>query len=269
MSPDDDAYLRSWSDELLARANRVRELIGDAHWLSDGHHKEALIREFLCRYLPRTINISTGFVRATGKQQKCSPEIDILIFDPVKHPPYFNEGGLSIVPPSSVIAHYEVKTKFTKQSLKNALSTIVEVQLILSNSDVQSNLNNIWRCICFYECEDSRTSQSIMSTLKETISEIYASKNKEISENGKISFVSLLPTCIAIMGSNVVFLVPGKAKNDYLIKMFDAKQYSFACAIADMFGSVRRVYGGVVVSELDEMIESLNIGKPYIESIES
>jgi len=40
MKPNVHSYLCSWSDELVSRANRVRMLIGDAHWLSDGHHKE-------------------------------------------------------------------------------------------------------------------------------------------------------------------------------------------------------------------------------------
>jgi len=45
LAADFSGYLGSWAAELGARQNRVRMLIGDAHWLSDGHHKEAILRE--------------------------------------------------------------------------------------------------------------------------------------------------------------------------------------------------------------------------------
>ncbi|MCU7870795.1 MAG: hypothetical protein KZQ98_20070 [Candidatus Thiodiazotropha sp. (ex Lucinoma borealis)] len=264
MSPDDAAYLYSWSNELMARADRVRQLIGDAHWLSDGHHKESLIREFLGRYLPNNLSISTGFVRATGQERNCSPEIDILILDPAKHPPFFNEGGLSIVPPSSVVAHYEIKTMFTKQSLSAALTTIAETQLILTAS---VNPENIWRCACFYETPGSRTSESIEKTLRETISEIFNSKELELPANTSINLASLLPTCISTMDGYVIFFVPDGSKYTCSMKIFDAKGNSLACSIADMFGSIRRYYGGPVVGELDDMIESLSLEKPLITTI--
>ena len=54
------SYLAISSQELEARAQRVRTLIGDAHWLSDGNHKEALLREFLRRYLPPELVITMG-----------------------------------------------------------------------------------------------------------------------------------------------------------------------------------------------------------------
>lgn len=56
---NDLEYLESWSNELIARASRVRQLIGSRHWLSDGHHKEMLVREFLKRYLPVTLEIGS------------------------------------------------------------------------------------------------------------------------------------------------------------------------------------------------------------------
>ncbi len=265
MSPDDAAYLSSWSSELLARADRVRQLIGDAHWLSDGHHKESLIREFLGRYLPNNLSISTGFVRAAGQETKCSPEIDILILDPAKHPPFFNEGGLSIVPPSSVVAHYEIKTMFTKPYLLAALTTIAETQSILTAS---VNPETIWRCACFYKTPDSRSPQSIEKTIKETISELFPPEKTELFEKTSINLASLLPTCISTMDGCVIFFVPDGSKYTCLMKIFDAKGNSLACAISDMFSSIRCNYGGSVVAELDDMIESLDLGKPLITTIE-
>jgi hypothetical protein len=78
------AYFATWSDEITSRADRVRNLIGDKHWLSDGTYKEFLIREFLARYLPSHLNVSRGFIRHL-EIDAVSPEIDILIADPCSH----------------------------------------------------------------------------------------------------------------------------------------------------------------------------------------
>ena len=112
-------YLESWGLELTARQNRVRLLIGDAHWLSDGHHKEAILREFLQRYLPSEVVCSTGFIRAATPEKRCSPEVDILVYSGRVHLPYFSEGGISIVDPASVLANIEVKSSF-RDGLNNS-----------------------------------------------------------------------------------------------------------------------------------------------------
>ena len=265
MLTDDAAYLHSWSNELLARADRVRQLIGDAHWLSDGHHKESLIREFLGRYLPNNLSISTGFVRATGQKSQCSPEIDILILDPARHPPFFNEGGLSIVPPSSVVAHYEIKTMFAKENLSAALATIAKTQLTLT---ANVDLENVWRCACFYKIPNPRSLESIEKTITETIVELFSSNISDLPEDTPVNLALLLPTCISIMDGCLVFFLTDGPKNSVTLKIFDAKGHSFACAIADMFGFIRRNYGGSVVAELDDMIESLGLRKPLISTVE-
>jgi len=43
---------------ILALSDRVRHLIGDKHWLSDGEHKEQLIRKGIEAILPDGIKVS-------------------------------------------------------------------------------------------------------------------------------------------------------------------------------------------------------------------
>lgn len=88
MLRDPLACLESWSDELLSRASRVRNLIGDAHWLSDGHHKEELVRAYLVRHLPKAYRISRGFICSTDAKTRVSPEIDVLITDEAAELPW-------------------------------------------------------------------------------------------------------------------------------------------------------------------------------------
>jgi len=123
MKRDPVACLESWSDELLSRSQRVRKLIGDAHWLSDGFHKEELVREFLTRYLPSNLRVSRGFIVPADHELSVSGEIDVLITDPNVEPPWFCEGNLVIAPPSSVVGHLHVKTKFARDELSNVLTS--------------------------------------------------------------------------------------------------------------------------------------------------
>lgn len=121
MQPDPRQCLESWAQELKSRSDRVRNLIGSAHWLSDGHHKEELVREFLVRHLPPRFRITRGFMCPAAPTALVSKEIDVLISDSEVELPWFCEGGLTIVPPASAVAQIHVKTKFTPKELTDVL----------------------------------------------------------------------------------------------------------------------------------------------------
>ena len=60
--PDPKSFQTSITEELLILRNRVRFLIGDAHWGEDGSYKEAILRKILRGFLPKDLNIGTGFI---------------------------------------------------------------------------------------------------------------------------------------------------------------------------------------------------------------
>ena len=259
-NPDNSAYLASWAQELEARAQRVRYLIGDAHWLSDGNHKEALLREFLSRYLSSGLVICNGFVRSPSPQNNCSPEVDVLIVDPSSHPPFFAEGGLQIVPPTSVVAHIEVKSTFEKNSLDSALANISKTQFVISKN---AELSKVWRCICFYTLPESRSSASVISTIEESIQSLFS--DAQVTRIGD-DWINSLPTCIVTVSSNLIFFKPD-ASNSLKLCLFDIGSLSLSLALADLFSFVRRRSGGSVLGELDDLISGLDIHKPIMHTI--
>lgn len=257
MIPNQVSYLESWSKELSVRADRVRCLIGGVHWLSDGYHKEAIIREFLHKYIPRNLNIERGFIRPPVDDVRCSPEIDILIADPSIHPPYFNEGGLQIVPPSSVVAHFEIKTNFTKESLEDALQCVSNTQLIV---DKFGDPEKVWCGICFYELPDSRSIETISSTITETIREKAAKllKDGSIKSLDHCNFVKLLPNCIATVSGFIAFI--SLVNDDSLkLRVFETNEISFACMFTDFFAFLRTSYQAASYGAFDSIIDSLPI----------
>jgi hypothetical protein len=253
MKADLIAYLNSWTSELYSRADRVRQLIGDAHWLSDGHHKESIIREFLVRHLPHVLSVHRGFVKTVGGENSCSPENDILVSDFSSHPPYFFEGDLQIVPPSSVIASLEIKSTFNKSTISDALSNVLATRGLLKFS---ANFDQTWSGIYFFH--NDRTVESFHETLAAAISEKFSSVGANYD---KKSFVKMLPKCITSVSSYITFLSSDRA-NDIVLRTFSMGNSSLPCSFFDLMASVRSYFKGPVVTDFDEMFEAMDIEAP-------
>ncbi len=236
----------------------MRQLIGDAHWLSDGHHKESILREFLIRYLPRDLNIGRGFVKTTRDLSLCSPEVDILVSDPRLNPPFFFEGDLQIVDASAVVAQIEVKTTFCKSALRDALLNICRTQSIIGD---HKDADQVWKGVCFFSGGVKQTREALLDTTEAALKEV---ANILVAEDVPANLVA--PTCIAALDRHCCFLHQTSAKN-VSIKLFELDALSFPCAFADMFSAMRRRNGGVVLGGLDNVIESLQIASPLSREI--
>lgn len=259
VQPDAGAYLESWAEELGSRANRVRNLIGDAHWLSDGNHKEALLRDFLQRHLPRQLAVANGFVTSPSRMGDCSPEIDILVADPTAHAPLFAESDLYIATPRSVAAHLQVKTSYAKNELMSALANVLASQTIIAT---HAESARVWRGILFYSVPESRTPTSVIDTLEDCLKQV-----AKDWRNADIEIIDVLPNCIVALSDWVIFVSP--IENGCVnTRLFELERLSAACAVADLFSSIRRWLGGDISGDLDRMIESMPIPAPHVRTID-
>jgi hypothetical protein len=143
MKPDMPSYLLSIGSEIRAQASRVRQLIGDKHWLSDGHHKELIIRRVLERHLPRDVLVCHGFLM-DPTAGRVSREQDILIVDARGQAPIFNDGGLVVAHPASVMATISVKTRAGKSEIEDTVRGLWSVREccldIVAPSDVWAGM---------------------------------------------------------------------------------------------------------------------------------
>lgn len=117
-------YLTSLADELNAQATRVRDLIGDAHWYTDGHQKEFLITGLLRRHLPSSTITARGFVVSPSEPDVRSKEQDVLVVDTHHEGPVFYQGGVVIAFPHTVLAAISVKTKMGKTEVTDSVRGI-------------------------------------------------------------------------------------------------------------------------------------------------
>lgn len=115
-------YFQSLSQEIGALKHRVRHLIEDAHWQTDGEWKETVVRQVLRRHLPSTAVVGRGFV-VTAQAQ--THQIDVLVHDASK-PVLFRDGDLAFVTPDAVLGIIEVKARVNEAIFRQAATRISE-----------------------------------------------------------------------------------------------------------------------------------------------
>lgn len=116
------------SNSMKAELEKTRSAI--PHAGEKGQINEEIFRDFLSKYLPKSLDISTGFVIDTNGG--ISRQLDIIISDVAKTPIFFENGEgnkrIRVVPVECVYAIIEVKTKLTKQEIDNCLVNMESVK---------------------------------------------------------------------------------------------------------------------------------------------
>lgn len=142
VQPNRERYLRSLANELSAQSQRVRDLIGDRHWLTDGAHKEFLLAEIIRRHVPGSHIVARGFIISPLGSDVCSREQDILVVDTSSEAPVFCQGGLVITFPGAVRAVISVKTTLGKKELLDAAATLASARSVAVHSGTDTT--RIW-----------------------------------------------------------------------------------------------------------------------------
>jgi hypothetical protein len=116
------SHYKAVSAEFLALERRVRNLIGGAHYLTDGEWKESVLRAFIARHVPAHVHVGRGFVVTGGL---CSTQIDVLLYDS-RFPLLYREGDLVFATPDAVLGIIEVKTSADGRTLPKTLRKLAD-----------------------------------------------------------------------------------------------------------------------------------------------
>lgn len=123
-------YYESINNEFMALKDRITYLIGYTHHSTTGGYQEALLKDFIERYLPENIGISRGFVvfdqrndilERRNALEYNSNEIDILLYDKTR-PTLYKSKDLVIVDVHSVKGIIEVKGNLNSNMLEDTIS---------------------------------------------------------------------------------------------------------------------------------------------------
>lgn len=136
LGPNSLEYQKSIALEFNANKNRIRHLIGSAHWGEDGRHKEVILMNFLKRFLPNNVAVGTGFIK---EGDSISTQIDIIIYNP-SVPLYFKENDFIIVQPGSVLGVIEVKSNPDKNKIGEAILKANQVGPLIREKQIFNGL---------------------------------------------------------------------------------------------------------------------------------
>lgn len=146
--PDFRAFHQSISDELCSLKDRVRNLIQDRHWLTDGEWKESVLRSVIRRHMPSSVIMGRGFVVGCDE---VSTQIDILIID-ADSPVLFREGDLMIVTPDAVRGVIEVKTRLARTQYTKVLKKLGRVAAMCTGASSRE----VWTGLFVYEVDEEQ-----------------------------------------------------------------------------------------------------------------
>lgn len=226
MLPNPAQCLESWAAELKSRSDRVRNLIGSAHWLSDGFQKEEILRQFLHRHLPTRMRITRGFLKPAEPPAAVSKEIDVLITDSESELPWFCEGNLVITPPTAALAQIHVKTQFDVPELYDVLESGAHNQHIYSYSPSSRPL---WFGAVFFAHTSAATPEDQMRVWRSAVSKL-----AELHDP-----TPRMPDCVAII-NGPAFLVaqPPDSPGQATLRRYDCGAASAAVFLAHLYDSI-------------------------------
>lgn len=145
----DERIKQYWSaemDALLVTYRQFEKMIpakkgtaGSAHRGEDGRYVEYLIREYLARYLPKDLEVLTGFILrpavGCGNGEKVrnkdehdiSGQLDIIVYDTAHYPVYQRFGDSVIVLPEGVIGVISVKKHLRISDIEHEIEMLEKV----------------------------------------------------------------------------------------------------------------------------------------------
>lgn len=136
-----------WSREVDALVKTYRQFetlipapkgAGAEHKGEDGRFVEDLLREYLRRYLPKGLEVLTGFILRpavktgkTGKERlsesdRHSTQLDIIVFDSASYPVFQRFGSSVIVPPEGVVGIISVKKHLYDGDIKKECEALFD-----------------------------------------------------------------------------------------------------------------------------------------------
>jgi hypothetical protein len=133
-------YAALFGDSLSSKVDLLGRLLGDSHYPSLGQYKERLLADAIRGFLPRTVEVGTGFVMfphvdmdPPGGGQFHDPlnrsafsmsrQCDILIHDVAKYPAIFRDRDFVVIRPEAVRAVIEVKGSLSRREVLSALTS--------------------------------------------------------------------------------------------------------------------------------------------------
>lgn len=173
---------------------------GADHPAEDGRFIEALIKEYLRKYIPKDLEVLTGFIMRpavkTGlknrdrnkDKDKHSSQLDIIVYDSAHYPIFLRSGDTVVVPPEGVVAVISVKKKLYKRVISDELKALAEVsKLCYCIDDSKRSVRNPFIGLVAIESEITK---DVFTTVADEISKVY--KDSQYAFDDFVGYIGTL-----------------------------------------------------------------------------
>lgn len=200
--PDLAGFAALFGDSLTSRVALLERLLQKAHYPSIGAYKERLLATAIADYLPRSVEVGSGFVlfpeesvdpaRAASdffdpmnqSGYSVSKQCDVLIYDVAQTPPIFRDGNFVVVRPEAVRAVIEVKGALTTQATKEALESLDDFakkwqatqRFYRSHSQRNTSKPGLFVLAWDYQRDGQERPRTNPAKLRSTIAEFYRNR---------------------------------------------------------------------------------------------
>lgn len=117
---------KSYSQLFYQQKDYIHTLLDGGHNQSSGIFRESLLKNFLETVLPKAVSVDSGFIYGFD-QLPSSKQIDILVWDSMRHSAVYQTKDFVIITPESVIAAISVKSNSAKSDIEHSLENLLSV----------------------------------------------------------------------------------------------------------------------------------------------
>ena len=212
---DGERIQNYWSDEVdaLVRTYRQFEKLipservdGAAHAGEDGRYVEDLVREYLQQFLPRDLEVLTGFILRpavktgeTGRERKNdqdqhSGQLDVIVYDSAAYPVFQRFGNSVIVPPEGVIAVVSIKKHLNDGDVLHECSELFDAASLcrtLRSNNRDDKVRGPFLALVSVKSKIDKKRTDNLDWIFQKVREAYASK-PDISFDQLIGYIGAL-----------------------------------------------------------------------------
>lgn len=213
---DGDRIREYWSNEVDALIKVYKQFetlvpaskgAGSQHKGEDGRYVEDLVREYLTRFLPKDLEVLTGFILRPavktglkGKERNSekdlsSTQLDIIIYDSGVYPIFQRFGNSVIVPPEGVVAIISVKKHLNDGDISAETKKLYEASVLCRtqfSSKVSDKVRGPYLALVGIGSKIVKQRPTTLKWIFKKLSQVYANYSPDIKFDNTLGFIGSL-----------------------------------------------------------------------------
>lgn len=205
-----------WSNEVDALVKVYKQFetlvpassgTGSQHKGEDGRYVEDLVREYLTRFLPKDLEVLTGFILRpavktglTGNERNSendtsSTQLDIIVYDSGVYPVFQRFGNSVIVPPEGVVAIISVKKHLNDKDISVEAEKLYQASVLCRTQSSPNSSDKVRGPFLGLVSIGSKIKKRKPPTLQwifDRLSDVYVKHTSEIKFDNTLGFIGSL-----------------------------------------------------------------------------